>query len=753
MTEPHPLAPLLSPRSVAIFGASNDPGRISGRPLRYYKEAGYQGALYPINPNRAVVQGVPAYPDLESVPGPVEFALIAVPAAHALSALEAAAKKGVRAAVMFTAGFAETGAAGRELQERAAAIARAGGLRLCGPNCLGLFNLRLGHTPTFGSYLEAGPERPGPLGMITQSGAFGTHLLALARRRGIGVGIWVSTGNEADIQVADGISFLADDPETAAIACYMEAIKDRDRFAAAVTRARASGKPVIAIKVGGSAIGAAAAASHTASLAGSDAIYDAAFRQWGVERARTPEDLVEIAYACTRGRLPRTRRLAVVTISGGAGVLMADAAERFGVDLAPLSPAAQAEVTSWVPFAAARNPVDLTAQPINEPALLEQAFDLLLGREGFPAIIAYLLALAESPKLGETVHALLAAAARRYPDRYIALSVIAREEIRRRYEEAGIALFEDPWRAVEAVAAAMRCAERLAEPAAVPPPVPQGVPPLPQRAIGEYEAKRVLAMAGVPVLDERLARSPEEAEAAAAALGERLALKIVSPDVTHKTEIGGVLLDVPRAEAGAAYRKLVAAVAEQAPKARCDGVLIAPMIADGIETIIGVQGDPVFGPVVMFGLGGVFVEVLRDVTFRLAPFGIEEARRMIGEIRGRALLEGARGRPKSDVDALALALSRLSVFAAAQAGRFSSIEINPLLVRPQGHGVAALDALILTSGGVDPHPPPSAPEEPPPFETPPAAAPQDRRGVSKGAGVGTLSRIAGEGGPTRRIGG
>jgi acyl-CoA synthetase (NDP forming) len=385
-----------------------------------------------------------------------------------------------------------------------------------------------------------------------------------------------------------------------------------------------------------------------------------------------------------------------MTISGGAGVLMADAAERFGIDLAPLSPAAQAEVTSWVPFAAARNPVDLTATPINEPALLDKAFDLLLGREDFPSVIAYLLALAESPTLGETAYKLIAAAARRYPDRYMALAVIARDEIRRRYEAAGITVFEDPWRAVEAVAAAMRCAERLSETPTPPPPVPDDPPPLPQRRIGEYEAKRILAAAGIAAVEERLATSPREAGAAAAALGaERLVLKIVSPDIAHKTEIGGVLLDVKRAEAAAAYDRLVAAVAARAPQAHIDGVLIAPMFTDGIETILGVQHDPVWGPVVMFGLGGVFVEVLRDVTFRVAPFGAAEARRMIDEIRGAALLAGARGRPPGDVDALAEALSRLSVFAAAQAGRFASIEINPLLVRPQGQGVAALDALIL----------------------------------------------------------
>jgi acyl-CoA synthetase (NDP forming) len=217
----HPLAPLLAPRSVAIFGASNDPTRISGRSLRYFREAGYQGGLYPINPTRDTVQGLRAYPDLASVPGEVDFGLIAVPANLAVEAMEACVKKGVRGVVMFTAGFAEIGVEGRALQEKITRIATENGIRLCGPNCLGLFNMRIGHTPTFSSFLEEGPPQSGPLGMITQSGAFGTHLLALTARRGISVGVWMSTGNEAEVQVADGISFLADDPDTQAIACYM----------------------------------------------------------------------------------------------------------------------------------------------------------------------------------------------------------------------------------------------------------------------------------------------------------------------------------------------------------------------------------------------------------------------------------------------------------------------------------------------------------------------------------------------------
>jgi acetate---CoA ligase (ADP-forming) len=697
MPAPHPLTPLLAPASVAIFGASNDPTRISGRSLRYYREAGFKGALYPINPTRDTVQDLRAYPDIAAVPGAVECAVIAVPANLAIEAMEACVVKGVKAVVMFTAGFAEIGPEGRVMQERITEIARASGIRLCGPNCLGLFNMRIGHTPTFSSFLEEGPTPAGPLGMVTQSGAFGTHLLALTARRGISVGVWLSTGNEADVSVADGISFLADDPDTTAIACYVEAIKDGAAFAEAVARARANGKPVIAMKVGGSTIGAAAAASHTASLAGSDAVYDAALRQLGVERAKTPADLVEIAYACTRGRLPTSRRLAVVTMSGGAGVLMADAAEEEGLELTPLAEDSQKEVLSWVPFAAPRNPVDVTAQALNDPSILDKGFDLLLGKEKFPAMVGFFTTWASSPQMAEPLFRSVSAAAARYPDAYFALSAIASPEMQRRYEAAGVGLYEDPWRAVQSIAAAMRCAERLRAPPLPVPPVPRNLAPLPQGPIGEHQAKRILAEAGVPVLTEHLATSAAEAQAGAARVGDRLVLKIVSPQITHKTEVGGVMLDVPAAEAGAAYDRLIERVRARAPGATLDGVLLSPMVRGGVEMILGVQDDAVFGPVVLLGLGGIFVEVLRDVTFRIAPFGVEEAHRMIGELRGAAILEGARGQPPADLDALAAALSRLSLFAAAQRGRFTSIDINPLLVRPKGEGAAALDALIVTS--------------------------------------------------------
>jgi acyl-CoA synthetase (NDP forming) len=311
-------------------------------------------------------------------------------------------------------------------------------------------------------------------------------------------------------------------------------------------------------------------------------------------------------------------------------------------------------------------------------------------------MIGFFTTWASSPQMAEPLFKSVSEAAARYPDRYFALSAIASPEMQRRYEAAGVGLFEDPWAAVAAVAGAMRCAERIATPPLPAPPVPKNLPPLPQGRIAEHEAKRILAEAGVPILEERLVTNAGQAAAAAVEIGERLVLKIVSPDILHKTEMGGVMLDVPAAEAGAAYDRLVERVKARAPGAKLDGVLISPMVKGGVEMILGVQNDAVFGPVVMLGLGGIFVEVLRDVTFRIAPFGVEEARHMIAELRGAAILEGARGQPPCDVEALAEALSRLSVFAAAQRNQFTSIDVNPLLVRPKGQGTAALDALILT---------------------------------------------------------
>jgi acyl-CoA synthetase (NDP forming) len=691
------LEPLLRPRSVAIIGASDDPTRIGGRPLRYMMEAGFAGAIYPVNPRRPRVQGLDAYPDIADVPGSVDFALLALPAAACVRAVEACAAKGVRAMVIFSSGFAEVGSEGRERQEQIGAIGRKAGMRIVGPNCLGLFNNAIGFFPTFTSLIDTGGfPLPGNVAIVSQSGAYGSHVFLLAHRRGIGINTWITTGNECDVQVSECLLQLALDDETEVIVAYAEGIRERDVLLEALAQARANRKPVVFMKVGRSSVGAQAASSHTAALTGADAVYDALFRQFGVHRARTTEELIDVAYACRRRIYPAGRRLGLVTLSGGVGVQMADAAEDYGLEVTPMPEDAQRELKQLLPYAAVRNPVDVTAQAFNDMSLVARNLEIMYERGGYDAIIAFFTGVAGSRYVAAQLRESLRRARERFPDQLVVLSIVAPEETVRLYEEEGYLIFEDPTRAVAAMASLMAFGRSFQESPRALPAFELGCEPLTEVPIGERAAKRLLAAAGIPMVEERLAATPEEAASAAKEVGFPVALKISSPDILHKTEIRGVVLDVRSADAA---RHEAEALLERAraghPHARIEGVLVAPMIQGGIETILGVTRDSVFGPVVMFGLGGVFVEVLNDVTFRIAPFDGREAKRMIGEVKGRALLEGARGAPPADIDALACALVRLSEFAARHADAIESIDLNPFVVLSKGQGAVALDALIV----------------------------------------------------------
>lgn len=688
---------LLAPDSVAIIGASSDPARIGGRPVRYYRDAGYPGRLYPINPNRQEIQGYTAYPTVDAVPERIDCAVIAVPAAQVPASLAACASKGAKAAIVFSAGFAEIGGDGERLQADLAAIVRHDGIRVLGPNCLGLFNVRARHFPTFSSFPEAGMPQPGRVGLVTQSGAYGTHVLMQAKARRIGVNLWISTGNEADIDVAEMIEALVHDPDTDVIACYLEGVRSAATLFRALDAAHAARKPVILAKVGRSSVGAAAAASHTASLAGSDAVFDAALRPYGVARAETAEQLLDLAYAASRAPLPRGNRLGIVTISGGAGVLMADAAEREGLEVPPMPEPAQRRLLAANPFGAPRNPVDITAQALNDFGLVRDNMAAVLEEGGYDSVVAFFTFWPSSPTNGPKLHAALRAGTTWRGDRPLALVMLAPPEIQAQYEDDGFLVFEEPARAVAALGGTARLAARFAAPRrGAPPALPSSADRLPERPVGEAEAKRLLAGAGIPVLPERLVRSAADAALAAAALGSPVAMKIASPDIAHKTEIGGVMLDIRAPDdAAAAYERIMAAARRNAPAARIEGVLVAPMAGDGIELIVGARHDAVFGPIVMVGLGGIFVEALRDVVLRVGAVDVAEARRMLGELKGHALLSGARGRPAADIEAAARAIALLSVYAVDNAGRFDSIEINPLLVRPAGRGAVALDALIV----------------------------------------------------------
>ncbi len=689
----HPLDPLLRPASIAIIGASDDPTRIGGRPLAYLAQRGFAGAIWPVNPNRAQVQGLVAFPDVAALPGAPDAAIIAIPGEGAIAAVAQLAARGCKAGIVFTAGFAEIGPEGAAMQDRLVAAARAQGMRLVGPNCLGLFNAAQGYFPIFSASFENGWPRPGRLGIVSQSGAYGAHLFSAARDRGIGTPVLVTTGNEADLHLADFIEWMAAAEEVEVIAAYAEGIRDGARFCAALEAARQARKPVALMKVGRSAVGAAAAQSHTASIAGDDRVMDAVLADLGVHRARTTEELLDVCYVAQKRIYPVRNTLGVVTISGGAGVLMADAAEAVGLPMPEMPAAAQARLKALVPFASPRNPVDCTAQAFNDMTVVGQFAESMAADGGYTSLIAFFTQWGASPTMAPRLRAELKQVLERHPDRLFVLSVIAPPERVRDWEADGFLVMEDPSRAVVALAAMGRFGDAFSR-------VPTALPALPAIALpatapDEAEAKRILAAAGVPMVPERVCVSPEDAVSAARELGLPVVAKILSPDILHKSEIGGVLLNLgDEAAVREGFATLMQRAARHAPGARIAGVLVARQVSGAVEMVVGLVRDTVFGPVVMVGLGGVFVEIFRDVAFARCPVDEDKAMRMIRSLRGFPLLDGARGRPKADLPGLARTVAAMSRFGAA-APRLLSAEVNPLLVLPDG--AFAADAVIEVS--------------------------------------------------------
>lgn len=698
------LKAFFSPDSVAIFGASSNPGKIGGRPINNMKISGYKGRILPINPTAPEIQGIKSYPDLASVKGSVDMAIIVVPQERGLvePAIQACIDKGVKCAIILSSGFAEIDAKGAAAQARIAAAAAEAGLRVMGPNCMGTMNANTGMIATFTSGLiDRGPDTGG-ISIASQSGAFGAHCFMLARERGLGINLWATMGNQCDVEFSDCLAYMAEDPNTKVVMGYIEGIQDADKFQAALAHAQAQKKPVVLMKVGTSDVGSAAAASHTASLTGSDAVFDALLKDYDVYRAKSIDEMFDVGYAASFGKFPVKPDLGVITVSGGVGVIMADAAAEAGLTLPPLPKATQKRMRELVPFAGTRNPLDVTAQFINDTTLMKPMYEALLDEGGYGASICFGAAVGLNEAMMEKITPQIEAIGAKYPDRALAMSIVSRPHTRQAIEKAGFMVFEDPSRGINAIAALNFFGKAFARKTGKrkPPKLPKGAPKVEAgKALNESQSKAMLAGNGVPMVDERMVTSASAAAKAARGIGFPVVMKIVSADILHKSEIGGVILNVGSAkDAEAAFKTLMERASKRAPKATVDGIMVAPMISDGVETIMGVVRDPVFGPTVMFGLGGVFVEVLKDVTFRVAPFGVDVAKEMIGEVKGRAMLDGVRGAPPSDVDALAKALAQLSAFAAANADTLETVDVNPFLVRPKGQGAVAVDALVIGQG-------------------------------------------------------
>ena len=692
--DPAKLAKLLNPQSVAVIGASDDPLRIGGRPISYMLSQGYQGKIYPVNPNRETVQGVKSYPSVAALPETPDVAIVIVPASAALENVIALAERGCAAAILFSAGFAETGPEGAAAQQLLVDAAHAHGMRLIGPNSLGLINPCNHFYGSFATCVELGFPKAGGVAILSQSGAYGAHLMAVAIANDIGLSAVVLTGNEADLTVGDMLQMVVADPATRVIMMYSEGIKEAPSLIAGLEAARRAHKPVIMMKVGRSAVGSAAARSHTASIAGDDQVTDAVLKEMGVVRAQTTEQMLDIARLATRGIYPANNTLGVITVSGGAGVVISDVAEMVKLPMPEMPEASQQRLLKLLPFAAPRNPVDVTAQYLNEMSLINVFTDALIKEGGYSSILGFFTytggAASIAPRLREQLKIVRA----KNPDCMFVLCLMASRDQIREYEQDGFTVFEDPARAVIAIEAMGQFGRAFIQTPRLPAPTMATIE-LPSHTPSEAQAKVLLAQAGIHSAPERVCDTAETAVLAAQALGFPVVMKILSPDILHKSEIGGVLLNVHTAqEVEENFALLMQRARVAAPTARIEGVLVAKQLSGGVECIMGVHQDPVFGPVAMFGLGGIFVEILQDVVLHRCPFGEDVAEHMIRSIRGAPLLLGARGRPVADIQALAQTLARLSVFAAQAGPRLRSIDLNPVLAMPEGQGAYAVDAVI-----------------------------------------------------------
>jgi acyl-CoA synthetase (NDP forming) len=693
-----------NPRSVAVIGASQDLSSISGQPIAHLQAKGYGGRIFPVNPRYQEVAGLVCYPDIPSLPAAPDVAVVAVAARRVPDTLAELGKKGCRFAVILSSGFAEAGEEGAQAQRMLAEIARAYGMAVIGPNCQGYMNISDGIHVGFGA--PYGLTYPaGHLSLTSQSGAFGNSIVMLASAEGVGFRHYVSTGNESVTTSLDFMDAMIDDPQTRVIAGYVEGFQDAHRLVGIGRRALDAAKPMLIWKVGTSEAGAKAAASHTANLGGAMALYRAAFRQAGIIEVSDVGDMADCAKALLPGRIPRGNRLAIVTISGGAGIAMADRAAEAGVALPALAEDTVTALRGVLPsFAAVANPLDVTAALFNDTSLLRVTLDKL-AKDPNVDMIALALAAAGGELAVELAHEVVRVSRETGVPIFVAWNADARTN-QAAYEildAAAIPRYTSPVRCARGIAALWAFADarqRRADTKDETPLVltaPQWAKTL-QGGTGadltESESKRLLTAYGIPVTREQLARDADEAVRAAQAIGMPVVMKIQSPDIPHKTEAGGVRIGVrTSAEVQAAFEEISASARAYAPQALLEGVVVQEMVSGGTELILGVTNDPLFGPAVMAGLGGVFAEVLKDVSFRLAPITRSEADAMLRELRGFALLDGARGRPKADVAAATDALMRLSALAVDLRDSLAELDINPLTVLPAGHGVRALDGL------------------------------------------------------------
>jgi acyl-CoA synthetase (NDP forming) len=690
------LTSALNPRSVAIIGASDNIHKIGGRPIYYMQRHGYQGAVYPINPARAEIQGHKSYATLADLPEVPDLALVVVGGDKTVATVEECAARGVKSAVIIASGFGEIGPAGRELQDHMVAKARAAGMRLYGPNTQGLANFGTGAIAGFSTMFIEVPPMDGPVGVVSQSGGMSSMIYGLVRGRGLGVRHVHATGNEADVTAAEMAWAVAHDPDVKLLLLYLESIANPEMLAATAAYARERDLPIVAVKAGRSASGQKAASSHTGALANEDRTVDAFFKHHGIWRVRDPHEQARAAHAYLKGWRPEGRRLVIISNSGASCVMGADAAEDLGLPLAELSPATQADVASKLPgFATASNPIDVTAALLSNSGLFG---DVLPAVAQDPAADLFFLNI---PVAGAGYDvdrfARDAAAFEAATGKPVAVAAW-QESVAAPFRAHGIATFPNEGEAIAVLSQVAGHTALMRQPRTTWPQLPAvQVPAGAQGFLNEVDSLALLALHGVPAVPMHLCRTADEARAAFDAIGAPAVVKACSAEVPHKSEHGLVALNVQtREQAAELFERFWSKM--DAMGVQRDGVIVAATRKGQHEFMVGARIDPVFGPVVVVGDGGKYVEALKDCALLLPPFSQDEVVQALRTLRIAPLLDGVRGDPPLDVQALASIAVAVGTVISGARGTIASVDLNPVMVGAAGDGAVVVDALVECAG-------------------------------------------------------
>ncbi len=700
------LATFFNPPSIAFVGATEDLSKFGGRVMRSVLDFGYRGRVFPVNPKYSSLLGLTCYPDIGALPEAPAHVGIVLAANRVLDTLKQCADKGARFVTVFTSNFGETGeTAGRALQDEIVAFCRANRMRLLGPNCNGFINFVDSFAFASTAAIKGPRKAAGDVGLVCHSGGLGQmNIMWRAQEAGLGITYEVSCGNESDLDAMDFMRFMIDDERTRAIMVAIETIRDGRKFEAVAKRAAEREKPIVMLKFGRTEAGQRAAASHTGAITGADEVHDAAFRQYGVLRVTDCNELYEVAKLLRRRKWPRGNRAAALSGSGGHSVLMADLGASVGIDWVAYQDKTVQDLGKLIPiFAGVSNPTDLTSALTGSKQLFEDALAIVARDDNVDVLVPVLVAptlpaIENVVKLAQTLDKPVAVLWTGYcpsDPSVTAATLVAR----------GLPVYRDALTCLKAVRAAMtygeflrtrKTAQSAARPSDIDADRVRALLAAGTGALTERASKEVLAAYGLRVTREQLATSADEAAAIAREVGAAVALKIESPDIPHKTEAGAIRLGVAGdAAIKRAYDEVSRAARQFNAAARINGVLVQEMAPPGVEVMLGIASDPTFGPVIVAALGGIYVEVLRDVAYRIAPLALADAHAMLRELRAWPLLEGVRGAAARDVDALCDTIVRLSWLAHDHSGVLAEVDLNPLAVLERGAGVRVVDALII----------------------------------------------------------